>query len=137
MSKVKIARFSLNGNFRELHIHFFDNDGEWCGVELVRNRYDRDEDEYVELLLDMLIGKYYSRYLIAISVEQLRLDVIEGFRQLRQNDLDGNMGDDMEVFLVPKKQTEPHFSCKMNQNEDSTTQSSGENENSHLKYNKS
>ena len=133
MSKVKISRFSLDGDFDRLQIELFDNDGVWRGEGYVGYRGDRDEHECVELLLVIFIG-IHSDYLTAISVEQMRLDVTEGFRQLRQNDLNGNSADDnMEIFLVPKKQPEPHFSCKMNQNEDSATQSSGENENSQSK----
>ena len=133
MSKVKISRISLDGDSLCLQIDLFDNDGVWCGQEYVQYWDDRDEDETVYELLDLLIRRYYSAYLTAIRVKQLILDVTEGFRQLRENDLDDNM----EIFLVPEKQPEPHFSCKMNQNEDSPTHSSGENENSHLKCNKS
>ena len=86
-----------------------------------------NEDEAVVELLDIFIRAYYSDYLTVISVEQLRLKITEGFRQLRENDLDGNSEDSMKIFLVPEEQREPHFSCKMNQNEDSATQSSGEN----------
>ena len=102
MPKVVIALwFSFNDNFKRLFIHLFDNDGVLCGLKYV---YDRDGDESVEELLDSFIESIHSHYMTAISVVQLRLDVTEGFRQLRENDLVGNR--DIDIFLVPEKRFE-------------------------------
>ena len=78
MSKVKLWRFTLKSNLYRLCIDVFDNDGMWCGGESemgMRNYID--EDEFVEELLERFIGSYYSDYLTAITVEQLRYVVTE------------------------------------------------------------
>ena len=89
-------------------------------------RFNANEDEAVTQLLNSFIRRYYI-YLTSISLEQLRLKVVEGFHQLRENNLNGDSEDSMEIIVVPKEPPGRHSSCKMDQNENDTTKQSGAN----------
>ena len=119
--EVKISRFSLlDGHYHGLHIAFVNpNTNVWYSDEML---YDwcNNEDEAVVILLNNFVEAYYSDYFTIISVEQLKLKVTEGFRRLRENDYIVGY---MDICLIPQG---PHFSCKMKQNDDDTTKSSGE-----------
>ena len=129
IEEILISRSSMNDATKILIIYFFDNDHVLHRKDAVRFPLSFvNEDEIVATLLDNFLRTYYSDYLSVISEEQLRLKIIEGFRQLRRNDLNGNNRETMAISLVPQGQLEPHFSCKMNKNGDDTTQSSGEND---------
>ena len=82
---------------------------------MVHEQYN-NEDEAVIKMLDSFTSTFYLLYLKTISITQLRVKILEGFGQLRENGLNGNSEEFMEISLVPEKQPEPHFSCKMNQN---------------------
>merc|ERR1712183_212030 len=84
-------------------------------------------DEAVIQLFDKFIEEIYLDYLPNTSLEQLRLDIIQGYHQMRENDLGGNSREMMKIPVVPKEQLEPHFSCKMGKNEALTTQETCEN----------
>ena len=104
------------------------NGGNWLHITLIGRGavgcpWNSNEDKAVAQLLEIFVRSCYSNYLTFISVELLRMKIIEGFRQLRENDLNGIGTRTMEISLVPK---EPHFSCKMLAIDSDTTQSSGE-----------
>ena len=95
-------------------------------VMIICTRFNANEYEAVIQLLDSYIRRYYI-YLTSISLEQLRLKVVEGFHQLRENNLNGDSEDSMEIIVVPKEPPGRHSSCKMDQNENDTTKQSGAN----------
>ena len=121
--EVKIQRLIL-GHCNRIYIYFTDNYGvvRYSSADARNN----NEDEDVVIFVNDFVREN-SDYLTVISAEQFRLKIIDGFRQLRENYLVGDSSQTMEISLVPEEQHEPHFSCKMNENEDDTTQSSGEN----------
>ena len=61
------------------------------------------------------------QFLRNINLDQLRSDMLQGFHQMRENDLSGNSQETMEISLIAELPLEPHFSCKENE-----AQSSGE-----------
>ena len=122
--KVEIKRISKNGHWDELVLmHCLGFDG-WNFGKFTRNVENRNEEDATVYLLDIFVRSYSpSQYLRNINLDQMRADVLQGFHQLRENDLSGNSRDTMEISLVAKKPLELHFSCKQNK-----TQSSGESE---------
>ena len=117
--KVEISRCSLNGP--DLFIELLNcDDWELTGLEF-EDLNPLMEHKIILRFTDDFF-EHYSEHLTTINVELSRLKIIDGFHQLRENDLSRET---MEIFLVPQ---EPHFSCKMNKNGDDTIQSSGENE---------
>ena len=59
---------------------------------------------------------FYSEHFVNANLDKLRSDIEEGFRE---NDLDGNSEEHMEIALVLEKPFRMHFSCK---DEESTPQ---------------
>ena len=129
LPKFEISRSSLNGHWNDLYIKLLNCDIVWPeGLGFVNGGDDDEDDAVVDLLEGFFDSDDYSDYLTVENVEQSIVKITEGFRQLRENDLDGNSEESMEISLVPQEQPEPHFSCKMNKNGYDTTQSSELNE---------
>ena len=56
---------------------------------MVHEQYN-NEDEAVIKMLDSFTSTFYLLYLKTISITQLRVKILEGFGQLRENGLNGN-----------------------------------------------
>ena len=123
---VEIERYSLNGHYEYIKLDI-DLEG-WSHVAFMLYSIINNEDEAVIGLLDNFVETYQEDFPTSIITEHLRKNIIEGFCQLRENDLSGDSLEVMRISLVPEEQHEPHFSCKTNKKEDSATQSTGENE---------
>ena len=123
--KVEIKRISQNGHWDELALMYcLEFDGWKNNNGKITTNANRNEEDATVYLLDIFVRSYSpSQYLRNINLDQMRADVLQGFHQLRENDLSGNSRDTMEISLVAKKPLELHFSCKQNK-----TQSSGESE---------
>ena len=79
-----------------------------------------DEDEAISELFDDVIEDYGL-----ISSPSTKLQVIQGYNQLRANDLTGNTREAIEIFAATEeqeRQTEAHHSCKNNNDNESTIQ---------------
>ena len=61
---------------------------------------------------------HQKKYRFDFGSDHLRSNIRRGFRQLRQNDLNGDTDEAMVVYKVPQ----PHFSCKKSDNEEFTIQ---------------
>ena len=124
--EMRIFRSSIDNHYEWLLIEIDDVDDLSLNVAMnyVTNN---NEDEAVIQLFDKFVERFYLDYPTNTSLEQFRLKIIQGFDQLRENDLSGNSHEIMKIHMVPKKQLEPHFSCKMGKNEAVTTQESDEN----------
>ena len=138
LKEIEITRSSINHRYNWLHINFEEPTNGWkLGVHV--SIYDEDglvdmsdatihnEEEAVVEVWDKFIEIYYTHYLTNTSLEHLRYNVIQGFRHLRASDLSGISRESMKITLVPKDKLQPHFSCKMYQNETATARESGEN----------
>ena len=100
--EVEISRSSINGHYDSLWINIRDGDDyDEAGIGACYD-VDEPEDQAVDRTFDLIVEHHYSQYLTGINVEQLRLKVVEGFRQLRENDLSGNSEESMEIILEPK-----------------------------------
>ena len=125
LKELRIIRSSIDNHYDWLLIEIDDEDdvSDNVGMNYATNK---NEDEAVIQVFDEFVEDFYLDYLPNTSLEQLKLKILRGFNQMRQNDLSGNSNETMIVDL-PKEQLEPHFSCKMDKNEVVTTQESGEN----------
>ena len=99
--KVKISRSSQNGHYDVLYIKLY-RDVVWLGGFIVTYNPNKGEDEAVAELFDCFV-RYKPNYLTTISVELSRLKIIDGFRELRANDLSGNLNNGN--FLGTKRTT--------------------------------
>ena len=100
-NEIKITRSSINGHFNWIRIEFYEEEGRLklsCETESSRN-----EDVVVRELVDRFVEHFYEGYETAICVEQFRLRIVEGFCQLRDNDLNGNSEESMEISSQPNK----------------------------------
>ena len=125
INEIRIYRYSIDHHYEWLFIEIADGDDvtDNVGVDYATNN---NEDEAVIQVFDEFVEHFQLNYLPNTSLEQLKLNIIQGFDQLRQNDLSGNSLETMIVDL-PQEQLELHFSCKMGNNEAFNTQESGEN----------
>lgn len=127
IEEVEITRSSIDGHYDSLEIQFDDGyDG--CSVDRSYATTNNEDVAIVELSDEFVRFLQLLQFQTSISLEQLRLKIIQGFCQLRANHFSGNRHLSMNISLIPEVQPEPHFSCKMNQNENDTTHSSGGNE---------
>ena len=130
IKEVEINRSSRNGHYLSLGVEFnIPNTIVWISEQMSYTLCSNEDEGAVQVLdrIDDCVSDWEEVSQI-INLQQLRLKVTEGFRQLRENDLSGNSRETMKVSLVPEAEPDPHFSCKMNNKEYDTTQSSGENE---------
>ena len=109
VEKVKIERVSCYGVIYLEIGH--DVGGVMCGpcdvIDLNLNPND-DEDETVlkiseEFFQSALIDFQRTFERSAVTPEQLRLEIVQGFRRLRENDLDGCSQDSIEITVVPQE----------------------------------
>ena len=114
VQRIEIKRISQNGDWHELVMRFVSFDAIW------RYRRSMETEENATLSLLGYFVSDFSFGLRNVNLDQMRSDVLQGFRQLRENDLSGNSQETMEISLIPLK---PHFSCKKKK-----TQPSGENQ---------
>ena len=121
MKEVEIWRSSRNGHYNQLWITIKNISNGVNFTEMKSFTEHHNEYEAVIILLDDLAQGLYEfdiQSLIPIS-EEFRVKIIEGFRQLQENDLNGNNVGSMKML-------EPHFSCKKNKNEDTANEASKE-----------
>ena len=112
VEKVKIERVSCYGVIYLEIGH--DVDGLVCGpVDVINlnNNTDDDEDEYVmkmseEFFQSALIDFQKTFERSTVTPEQLRLEIVQGFRHLREKDLDGCSNDSIEITVIPQEETE-------------------------------
>ena len=112
VEKVKIERVSCYGVIYLEIGH--DVDGLVCGpVDVINlnNNTDDDEDEYVmkmseEFFQSVLIDFQKTFERSTVTPEQLRLEIVQGFRHLREKDLDGCSNDSIEITVIPQEETE-------------------------------
>ena len=129
IKEVEIWRGSINYHYDYILLRiliddrFYASDMEYRSISI--------EDEAVIQLLDDFVEEYQPDFPTSIITEQLRVKIIEGFRQLRDSDFDDHSERRHENLIISsllEEQPELHFSCKSKKHEDSATQSSGENE---------
>ena len=60
---------------------------------------NNSEDESVEKLFDDYVEYFHSDYVTSESLEQLRFKVIQGFNQMRLNDISGNSDDYIKIHV--------------------------------------
>ena len=112
-NKVEIRRESVEGDKHRLNIRF-QNELLFVGfvTHYRENTGDeRTEDDFISALLDTCAEKDSLRY---VNFENLRCKVIQGFQQLRENQLSGDSRESMEISLKPKE--EPTFFNKKEEN---------------------
>ena len=129
IEEVEISTSSRNGHYTWLCITYNNpNTDLWIEDKMTYNWTSNEDEAVVKLLdgIDDILSQLQLRTII--NFQQFVLKVTEGFRQLRENDLNGNREESMTISLVAEKQPESHFSCKMNNNEEHNTQSSGVND---------
>ena len=122
---VFLERVSTNGSWSGLFLTLKYGDG--YGDEIAKfgiyNSSNIIEDEAVSTILD--------DFEAILNLGNFRSTILKGFRRLRESDLNGHSLQTIKIPAVSKELREPHFSCKTNQNEDDTSQFSGENIISH------
>ena len=94
-----------------------------------RVEWNRSMDNAIASVVRRFFRHYSSTYLQNVNLDKLKCDIVQGFRQMVQNDLNCVFVQ-QTIYFVPEKQPKPHYSCKMYGNEDSTIQASGKNESS-------
>ena len=116
---IMISRSSSNGSWTSLCIYvaIYNSDSKIFNSV---NVLDRNEDE---ALTDLM-----ANFARDFSSESLRRKIIQEFLQMRQNNLNIEIG---LIQLAPEDQLEPHFSCKKTSNNDYTEQTQEENKISH------
>ena len=113
---VILKRISTNGRWSDLFVILKMIGRRITFAYREHNFSDRDEDEALSKLLDR-----FENLRCGFNLKRLRSKFLRGFRYLRENDSNGYSQRSMEIALVAEEQPEPHFSCKKNQNEDSTS----------------
>ena len=113
---VILKRISTNGRWSDLFVILKMIGRRITFAYREHNFKDRDEDEALSKLLDR-----FENLRCGFNLKRLRSKFLRGFRYLRENDSNGYSQRSMEIALVAEEQPEPHFSCKKNQNEDSTS----------------
>ena len=98
--EVEISRSSVNGHYDSLRIKATNEDDEVLIIK--RYVWMDNEAEAVTVLLDELVELFDLVDLIGNSIELLRLKIIQGFNQMRENDLSGNSREIMKIPVVPK-----------------------------------
>ena len=122
VKKVHIKRIGLNSNGCLLTINVDRSIFQFQFRSDMTNPNGSEETATISFL-DNVVDVSLFRYLRNINLDQMRSDVLQGFNQMRENDLSGNTRETMEISLVSEYPLEPHFSCKQNK-----IQSSNENE---------
>ena len=137
-----LRRSTDSGYYISLNIKMYDKYGLLESMSDDAN--NNNEDEVVFELVDDFVEEFYLNYLTNENLRQLRFNVIQGFNQLRLNNLGSNSNDNMTIHVVvenqpeeqpedqpeeqpenqPEDQPESHLSCKKNPNEDDTSKSS-------------
>ena len=121
-NKVEITRKSVDGDAHDSTIRF-QNEFRFVGF-VTRYREntgdERTEDDFISALLDTCAEKDSLRY---VNFENLRCKVIQGFQQLRENQLSGDSRESMEIDLEPEEPREADSSGEKIQNEDSIQES--------------
>ena len=107
VTKVEIQRSSDNGVWKSLIIRFNILNGIYSEIKR-HNVTSEDEDVAVSNLLTVFLPCCPNIFVNA-DLDKLKSDIVEGFRQLRENDLDGNSLEHMEIAV---ERIRTHFSCK-------------------------
>ena len=125
IEEVEITRSSIDGHYDLLEIHC---NGEYDPTSVSRDYATTNNEDVaiVELSDEFVYLLQFFEFQTSISLEQVRLKIIQGFRQLREHEFSAYYDLSMNVSFIPEVQPEPHLSCKMNQNNDDTIQSSGD-----------
>ena len=113
VTKVEIKRRIDNGVWWTIEIRFKKLNGRYTEVEKW-NETNGDEDFAVSILLQAFLPRY-SIHFVDADLDELKSDIVEGFRQLRENDSQ----EYMVIDVVPEKLIRIHSSCSY---EDSTPQ---------------
>ena len=115
VKKIEILRATRNGGWDRVWIKVFTETG--YSRFQTRNKHDITEDEAVSTLFDNIVSYF--------DLEYLRSQVLQANNQLRENDLSGNSFGSTEIIVVPEER-EAHQSCKENNDNDTTMQTSEE-----------
>ena len=116
-----IERISRVGSWERLQIVLFDkyDNDQW--VDDIDNlSADINEDDATKVIVDRFLRAHPD-------FKRLEPDILIGFKQLQER-FRGNSREWMEISVVQKEQLKPHLSCQKNQDDNSTTESSGINE---------
>ena len=125
---IKIERISFNGSWNEVVITYKRDEYMNHPIIGLFHTPNRSEDEAISIIWDRFVQELsWNGLLTGIDLGNLRFDVIQGFHQLRENDLSGNGRQIMEISFVSEEQPEHNLSCRMNQTENSADQTTGEN----------
>ena len=120
VKKIKILRISSNGEWDRILLNVV-TETNYSRSELqMRNQPDDadDEDEAVSVIINKIVRLF--------DLEYLRSVVIMAHNHLRENDLSGNSWGSIEFIVVPDD-PEAHQSCKENNDNVTTMQTSDEN----------
>ena len=105
---ILIIRTKVNSLSVRLETKIFKEDGMACFKNT--SWYMSDEETvFIE-------QEYDFEFLHSFGLEHMKQEVIRVINQLRENNRN-NIHQSVEIPVTPKKLSEPHRSCKMNQNE--------------------
>ena len=130
---VIIQRSNENGRWSCLTIKYVVTKRRSTTKSFTREYNDdenRNIDDAITTVMDRFLSRFRSDYLQNMHLDKFKCDVVKGFHQMEEIDLNRNTDLEKVILFLPKKQPEPHLSCKMNENEDSGIRASGENESS-------
>ena len=95
VEKIEITRAIRDYYSKRFEITFGES------VMIICIRFNANEDEAVTQLFNSFIRRYYI-YLTSIGLEQLRLKIVEGFHQLRENNLNWTAKILWKLWRCPK-----------------------------------
>ena len=97
VTKIKIQRSCDNGVWNMLSIRFKKLNGRYSVIEKP-NLTNGDENSAVSYLLNSFLH-FYSKHSGIANLDELKSDIVEGFCQLRENDIDGDSEEHMEEHM--------------------------------------
>ena len=120
VKKIKIMRTSHNGGWDTVWITVFT---ETFYPEPHMQMFTTPDDNENE---DEAVIDLFNDIAQDIDLEHFRSQVLQAHNRLRENDLSGNSQESIEIPVVPEE-LEPHQSCKENNENVTTMQTSEEN----------
>ena len=114
LKRVRIIRISLNGRWLCLQIMNVDviSINARNGVIQYNHTGNRNIDNTVTSMIDRYIRRFSLEFLENINLDKLRSDIVQGFHQMEEIDLNrSTQGVWKVIFLVPEKHPAPHVSC--------------------------
>ena len=115
IKQFAISRISCNGQWQRIFLRVY-TDSSYTRSFVDHNRGPGDPRDELTVIYQILN--------VITDNPSIRSQVLQGFDRLRENDLSGNSRQSTRITVVP----EAHHSCKQNNDNEATLQTSEENE---------